>query len=110
MDLRKWFSREPIQDPRMVVARSDEAERFLQSELVQNFFNETEWMLVQRWQNTQEDQMEQRERIYNSIHLLNAFKLYLESAIDDGKMAAFQLDAMLTGQHDQAKEKRDGYL
>jgi hypothetical protein len=94
----------------MVVARSDEAERFLQSELVQNFFNETEWLLVQRWQNTQEDQTEQRERIYNSIHLLNAFKLYLESAIDDGKMAAFQLDAMLTGQHDRAKEKRDGYL
>lgn len=86
----------------MVVARSEDAERFLNSDLVRNFFTETEQVLLQRWQNSAAEDIQGRERIYSSIQLLTAFKSYLEVAIDDGKMAANLIDRMLTGQNDQA--------
>jgi hypothetical protein len=86
----------------MVVARSDEAARFLQSELLVNFFSNTEEALVNRWRQTLPNDSDQRERIYIQMQLLDNFKLYMEATIDDGRMAATMLDQLLTGQRDQA--------
>ena len=82
----------------MAVARSDEAERFLKSELVENFFNETGEALMIRWQCTKPEEQDLRERIYMQAQLLDAFKLYLESVIDNGRMAAYHLEQLLTGE------------
>jgi hypothetical protein len=86
----------------MVVARSDEAARFLQSELLVNFFSNTEEALVERWRQTLPNDIDLRERCYLQMQLLDRFKLYMEATIDDGRMAATMLDKLLTGQRDQA--------
>jgi hypothetical protein len=82
----------------MAVAHSDEAARFLQSELLVNFFTETGEALIIRWQQTKPEEYDLRERIYMQAQLLDAFKLYLESVIDNGKMAAYYLDQLLSGE------------
>ena len=92
--LRRWrelaFQRSP--DAPLDHARGDEAERFLNSELVRSFFEETEGLLYHRWASTEPGEQEKRERIYYQVQLLDSFKRYLDSAIDNGRMAAQFID------------------
>ena len=73
---------------------SIEAQKILAEPLVQRFFEETEKSLVEQWQNTKPDAVEQREVAYQFLILTRKFKSYFETFLANEQYALQQLQEM----------------
>lgn len=75
----------------------EEASRIYQSDLIQNFFSDTDKALWTAFTNSRPDDYEGRERIYLMKHLSQKFRAMFEQYIAGGKMATDMLKKVEEG-------------
>ena len=61
-----------------------------ENELVKEFFDQTEYQLWKKW--TSNPDYEEREKLYLQSQGLAAFRSFLNETIQDGKMAAHEIE------------------
>jgi len=64
--------------------------KLFEEELVQKFFDESEFQLWNRWTNTSTP--EDREKIFLQVQGIRAFKEFIDQVIVEGKMAQKELE------------------
>jgi len=62
--------------------------------LLQRFFSETEKSLMEQWQSSEPNQIEEREVAYRMLLLSRKFKQYFETFLANEEFARQQLEAL----------------
>lgn len=74
---------------------SNEAKKLIENELINNFFIDSEKILIEMLKKTTEDDINTREDIYKYIKILERFKRYLNLYIEAGEEARMILDKLI---------------
>ena len=77
---------------REAINRASKAEALLRNELLQEGFDYLETQFIEAWRNSEVTDNESRERLYQLLKNLEALKGYVNTVIEDGKMANAQLE------------------
>lgn len=76
------------------VDRGIKAETLLRNELLQEAFDYLENEFTNAWKNSSVEDTQARERLYMLCQNLSAVKGYIQSAVEDGKLAKAALNGL----------------
>ena len=79
---------------------SAEAQRILESPLVDKFFKDMETKGVEMWKESVAEDIDGRERLYAFMKLTGNFKKFFEKCIVDGKIAEKELADIASGKYE----------
>lgn len=84
---------------------SEEAKTILNSPMVQDFFAKAEANAYKAWQETPDDALEARERLYLMNGMLRNFRQYFEGFVANGQFAERTLEEIIKNEEANAKRR-----
>ncbi len=83
-------------DMQQDIDRAEQARSIIDHPLFIEAFEELELAYIEAWRSSNQNEQDNRERLYVALNLLGAVRLHLEGVIAGGALARADLDAFVT--------------